>query len=308
MNLLALARAVLRTPRPQHAFALCPGFLLAARRSRRRDRLESVQKSVVAPGWYELGPVGVLQVDRQQLVDAIAAAAGRLGGPPPHAGLVVPDSWVRSLVLDFESVPRRREEAEEVVRWRLKRILPCRPEEVRLDFVPTGAEGRLLVTLALDKPLAVVEDAFLQAGTEVGVIEPVVQALTPLLPVNGSPVLLAIAGERDLDLLLAGEGRVRMVRHKTLPDGDARGVGFLLNELARTVAHSREREGLTQLEVWLAASDAAVIDAAAEWSVGQQGVAVRRLTVGPELVPPGLSAEETIPAWALFAAGWQGQA
>lgn len=308
MNLLALLRAVLRTPPPQHAFALCPDLLLAARRSRRRDRLESVQRSALAPGWYELGPVGVLQVDRQQLADALAAVTERLGGAPPRAGLVVPDAWVRSLVLDLENVPRRREEAEEVVRWRLKRILPCRPEEVRLDFAPTGTEGRLLVTLALDKPLAVVEEVFLQAGTHVGVIEPVTQALTPLLPANGAAVLLAIAGDHDLDLLLAGDGRVRMVRHKTLPDGDRRGASFLLNELTRTVVHAREQEGLARLEVWLAASDPAALDAAAEWSVGEQGVALRRLTVGPEMVPPGLAGAETVPAWALFASGWQGQA
>jgi hypothetical protein len=308
MNPLALSRALLRTPSPQHAFALCPDLLIAARRSRRRDRLESVQKSALAPGWYQLGPVGVLQVDRQPLADAVAAVALRLGGPPARAGLVVPDSWVRSLVLDFESVPRRREEAEEVVRWRLKRVLPCRPEEVRLDFVPAGTEGRLLVTLALDKPLAVVEDVFLQAGTQIGVIEPVMQALTPLLPADGSPVLLAVAGGQDLDLLLAGDGRVRLVRHKTLPDSDTRGVGFLLNELSRTVAHARDQEDLPRLEVWLAASDPAFLDAAAEWSVGQQGIAVRRLTVGPESVPPGLQAAEMIPAWALFASGWQGQA
>ncbi len=302
MNLATL----IRTPRPAHVFALDETGLIYGRHTRQRDALERVARQVMPPSWYQLGPVGVLQVERQPVADALAALLPQLDPRPSRASLVVPNGWVRHLVLELEALPRQREEAEDVLRWRLKKLLPCRPEDVRLDYLPLGRAGRVFVELALDRPLAALEGAFASAGVAVGCIEPVVMALTALVPAEAQPALLVAVEDRAFALVLLAGGRVLLARHKVLPADTERAGKQLAQELARTLTHAREQEELAGvLSLWLAPPEQPAAVAAAAWAAGQDGVAVRQLTVGEGRVP-ALPPLPTLPAWAMLATSWGG--
>jgi hypothetical protein len=302
MNLATL----IRTPRPAHVFALDEGGLMYGRHGRQRDVLERVERQAMAPGWHQPGPVGVLQIERQPVADALAALLPQLDPRPTRASVVVPNAWVRYLVLDLEALPRQREEAEDVLRWRLKKLLPCRPEDVRLDYLPLDRAGRVFVELALDRPLAALEGAFETAGVTVGCIEPAVMALTALVTAEARPALLAIVEERAFALVVMADDRVLFARQKSLPQDGQRAGQQLSQELARTLTHMREQEELTGvLTLWLAPPDHPVAAAAAEWAAGQENVAVRQLTVGEGRVP-ALPPLPTLPLWAMLATSWGG--
>jgi hypothetical protein len=307
MRLLEL----LHSPPPVHAFAVSEDELLYARHGRQRSMLERIEHEPIGEAWHQLGPVGVLHVDRQRLGEGLAAIIGRVGGALPRASLVVPDTWARPLLLDFETIPRRREEAEEVIRWRLKRLLPCRPEDVRLDYAPVSDDGRLLVVVALDRPLLAVEETFAAAGVQLGRIEPLSLALSAFLPVGTLPVLLAAVHGRSLGLTVSVGGRPVLIRQKALPAEGASRQAYLFRELSRTVVHLRAGGRATGvLEVWLAGVDDGLADSAAEWAVGQEAVAVRRLAVGPDRMP-ALGEEAggmKVWAWALLGTAWRGEA
>lgn len=297
---------LVRTPRPAHVFAADEGGLIYGRHGRQRDTLERVERQVMPSGWYQLGPVGVLQVERQPVADALAALLPQLDPRPNRASLVVPNGWVRYLVLDLEALPRQREEAEDVLRWRLKKLLPCRPEDVRMDYLPLDRAGRVFVELALDRPLAALEGAFETAGVSLGCIEPAVMALTALVPPEAQPALLVAVEDRTFALVLIAADRVLLARHKVLPADGARAGQQLRQELARTLAHAREQEELEGvLTLWLAPPDHPAAVAAAVWAAGQDGVAVRRLTVGEGRVP-ALPPLPTLPVWAMLATSWAG--
>ena len=297
---------LLRTPRPAHVFALDEEGLLYGRHGRQREALERVERYAMPPAWYQLGPVGVLQVERQPLADALAALLPQLDPRPTRASVVVPNGWVRYLVLDLEALPRQRDEAEDVVRWRLKKLLPCRPEDVRLDYLPLGRAGRVFVELALDRPLAAVEGAFETAGVTVGCIEPAVMALTALVPPEAQPALLVAVEERAFAMALLAGDRVLLARQKALPADEQRAGQQLSQELARTLAHAREQEELTDvLTLWLAPPDHPAAIAAAAWAAGQDGLAVRRLAVGEGRVP-ALPPLPALPLWAMLATSWGG--
>jgi len=304
MSLLAL----LRTPPPPHTFALGEDQLLYGRLSRRRDALAHVEKATFASEWFHLGPVGLLQVDRQALAAALAAVLGRVEKAPSHASLVIPNSWVRSVVVDVTNLPRQRQEAEDVVRWRLKKVLPCRPEEVRLDFRALGDSGRVLALLALDKPLAGVEETFAAGGVQLGRIEPAVLAMTTMLPTGSVPALLATVEERALALALVAGGSTVVVRHKPLPADARRAEIFVVRELARTLAHAREQEKLGErVAVWVACASAEDGAAVERWAEQEAGVEVHRLAMGPGRVPRLPDVAE-MRLWSLLAVAWDGAA
>jgi hypothetical protein len=197
------------------------------------------------------------------------------------------------VVVDAEAIPRNRQEAEEVVRWRLKKILPCRPEEVRLDFASGGGNGRILVMLALERPLAVVEETFAAAGVGLGRIEPAVLALTALLPASAAPVLLAAVEDRALAMVVLAGGKPVLVRHKPLPADASRAEKFIHREMSRTLAHARDQEKLSgPVTVWLASDGVERDDSMARWASGENGVAVNRLAAGAGRVPETVEVPE----------------
>ena len=302
---LKLAR-LFRTPPPPHAFALGADSFVYGRMGKDRQGLERVESCPLDEDWSQLGPVGVLHADRQQLAAALGTVLKRLEKPPARASLVVPNAWVRSIVLDIENLPRQRGEAEEVLRWRLKKLLPCRPEEVRLDWLRAGENGRVLVLLALEKPLAGVEETFAAAGVQIGRIEPAALALTSLLPPESEAALLATSEGRTLALVLVVGGRIALVRHKVLPPDPGVAETFAVRELARTMQHAREREGTNgTLDVWVASQVGPLVEFIAEWSAREHGVVMHRMALGAGRVPAAPEVEPTR-LWALLASMWQG--
>jgi hypothetical protein len=302
-------QSLLRTPAPVHAFAAGENQLAYGRLNRRRDTILRVEHVALPPEWFSLGPVGLLQVDRHALAGGLAALVQRLEKAPEQASLVTPNSWIRSVVVDAGALPRKRLEAEEVLRWRLKKLLPCRPEEVRLDFVPGGENGRVLVILALDRPLAVVEETFSAAGVQLGRVEPAVVALTGLLPPTSTPVMLAAIEEHALDLVVLAGGKPVLVRHKQLPADAARAEAFIGRELSRTLSHAREQDKLSgQVMVWLAATRPGETASGVErWAAEQNGLVVRRLGVGAGRVPE-FTGIPNVQLWSLLGTAWGGEA
>jgi hypothetical protein len=302
-------RALLRTPAPVHAFAAGEDQLVYGRLTGHRDALVRVESVALPHHWFSLGPVGLLQVDRQALASALAAVLQRLEKVPQHASLVTPNAWVRSVVVEGSALPRQRQEAEDVMRWRLKKLLPCRPEDVRLDFIAGGENGRVLVLLALDRPLSMVEETFAAAGVHLGRIEPAVLALTSLLPASLVPVLLAAVEEQALALVILSAGRPVLVRHKPLPADARRADTFISRELARTLAHAREQEKLTgPVTVWLASAGlGSSAEEVERWAAAETGVVVRRLGVGAGRAPESTGVPD-VRLWSLLGTAWGGEA
>lgn len=270
-------RALIHTPPPVHAFSLGEDTLLYGRANRSRSALERAVTVSLPPAWYRLGPVGVLSLEREALVTAVQGIVGRLDRVPRKASLVIPNTWVRSVVLGMGPMPSRREQAEEVLRWRLKKLLPCRPEEVRLDYLPTPASDQVLVALALDKPLSVLEEVFIGAGVELGRIEPAAWALAALMPANGCPQLLVTADSRSLGLVLSSGGRPVLTRHKALPGDEELAEPFVVRELGRTLEYVQQQGFNGGMSVWLVTGANRLASAVREWSEMQPQVQLRQL-------------------------------
>ncbi len=90
--------------------------------------------------------------------------------------LLLPDSWFRINIVDLPSLPEKEAEAQEVVRWSLKRTLPIAPELLRVTYSVLSREGnaaKVLVLSALEATLAGIEKVFAGAGIDVVLVEPI---------------------------------------------------------------------------------------------------------------------------------------
>lgn len=293
---------LLRSPLPPHVFAAAHNRLAYGRLAGPRDRLLRVAVVPLASPWYQLGPIGVLQVERAGLEAALRTLLGGLDKFPRHASLALPDAWMRSLVVDAGALPRQREDAEEQLRWRLKKLLPCRPEDVRLDWLQVGDNGRQLVLLALEKPLAAVEEVYAGAGVRLGRIQPMVLAVAPLVPPRATGVVVAVE-ERSLGIAVLTHGRLVLLREKVLPTAGARAEALLCHELMRSVTHLHAAEG-GDVAVWLAATEE-WSEVVARWAASATGVSVRLLEAGAGRIPVGGGTR--MDHLALLGAGWEGE-
>ena len=97
-----------------------------------------------------------------------------LAGRSRDVVAVLPDAAVRVVLLDFETLPTNRQEAEGVVRFRLKKSLPFDVDKAKVSYhAQPASEGmRVVAAVALASVIEDYEAAFHEAGYSPGVVVP----------------------------------------------------------------------------------------------------------------------------------------
>src|SRR6266516_1853143 len=129
--------------RPKLACEISTDRVLAGRLS---------DSSVVDCDTYDLAP-GVITPeltetnirDRNAVYRALHDVLDSVSGRSTDIIAVLPDSSVRVVLLDFESLPSKRDEAEAVVRFRLKKSLPFDLDKAKVSYHAERASSGLRV-------------------------------------------------------------------------------------------------------------------------------------------------------------------
>jgi hypothetical protein len=277
--------------------------LVAVLRHGRGDELVAAAAELPV-GLLEEGVVGLQTVDAERLSPVLASLKDRVAGAK-RVAVVLPTGWLRCHLLEFEHLPRRAAEVTDVVRWRLKKLLPVNPAELRLSVLPLSATGerRTVATLAgFERALAGLERAFAAAGMEPGYLGPALLAARDHGADAASSRLLVQHDERVLALTLSVDGRLRLLRTKPLASaGDT--IGALEREMNLTLHFIRDRLTLAgELAVEILSGDREVAARLEAWWRGQPGVALRPALTMPAVSPPGVAARLE-PAWRLLRGG-----
>jgi hypothetical protein len=301
---------------PPHVFAL-DGERLRYGQFLRQGTLVRFRgyRSVALPNDVFLaGPLGGPPRDAKGFGERVAAlvadaatASGTRGGIK-EASLILPDGWLRVTFTESTELPRAAEAADEVLRWKLKRLVPFRVEELRVDAtevtpLPNQAEPRrLLLGFGSEVLLAQIEDAFSAAGVRLGLITSASLALVAALALareneSGSGFHALVAVEAGgYTLVFARGGEPVLHRYKAfataLPE-DAR-AGMVERDLKLTRNFLDEHYGG-------AALDRVVLSAPPEveplWlDLLAEGLSCPALALDGRILPP-LRAEETTAPW-----------
>jgi type IV pilus assembly protein PilM len=161
--------------RPKLACEISADRVLAGRVSENGGHvLEACASSELAPGSVvpDLIETNLRQPDA--VYETVRDTLGSIGARSRDVIAVLPDASVRVVLLDFDTLPSKRDEAESVVRFRLKKSLPFDVEKAKVSYhvQPSNGSVRVIAAVALANVVEDYEAAFRQAGYEPGVVMP----------------------------------------------------------------------------------------------------------------------------------------
>jgi type IV pilus assembly protein PilM len=155
------------------------------------------------------------------LRNAITGALTPVRGKSHDVVVVLPDAVVRVLLLEFEDLPTKAQEARSVIRFRLKKSLPFDVEEAALSCDIRRANGTIQVVAAVS-PREVVQEyeaAFRDAGYAPGVVLPSSLAAMGLIE-GDRPALLLKVDPANITVAAAEKGELRLIRTLDNPHGE----------------------------------------------------------------------------------------
>jgi type IV pilus assembly protein PilM len=218
--------------RPKIACEISADRVLAARLAESGGVVEACSARELPPGSVvpDLTELNVRQPEivRKAINEALTGVAGRLRDVIG----VLPDAAVRVVLLDFDTLPANAEDAEGVVRFRLKKSLPFDVDKAKVSYhvQPSLTGLRLVAAVALNSVLEDYESAFQDAGYNPGVILPSMLAALGAADAD-SPTLVIKVDARTTSIAILDKAQLLLFR--TLEN--TRGVTINGEQLAEEV-------------------------------------------------------------------------
>ncbi len=233
-------------PAPPHVFALDAGRLRYGQFARDRHgfRLRAFREAALPRDPFQHGLLGGPPRDPAAFKTLVAGLVKSVPGGLRDASLVLPDAWLRVTFTESGDLPPAGDALDEVLRWKLKRLVPFRVDDLRIGAtevspIPGQAEPRrLLLGFAVEQLLAQVEEAFAAAGVRLGQVSnaslSLLSAVAPAPP--GSFAALVLVEEEGYTLIFARAGEPVLHRFKgftgSLPEGSR--TSFVARDLKLT--------------------------------------------------------------------------
>ena len=278
-------KRLLTTPPPTTGWVLDTGRAVVVHRAGPEELHCATEE--LPPAAFDIGPVGLQSIDTDSLSPALARLKGAAEGSGT-AAVIMPTNWLRSFLMDAGRLPRKEDELNEVVRWRLKKLLPVQPSELRLSVVrlsEVNGSRQILVMAGMERALAAVESAFRAIGVEPGFITTRLFALTPRNAGAEGPTMIIQHESNLLSLLLVVDGIPRLLRNKPLPASNFDG-GRLLREVRHSIDFIREKLGIEgEIEVKVEVEDLEFVAEITAWVADADGLMLSVAPVSPPCGP-----------------------
>ena len=151
--------------------------------------------------------------DRDSVCQTIRDTLGSLGSHSRDLIALLPDAAVRVVLLDFDALPSSRQEAEAVVRFRLKKSLPFDVEKAKVSYHVQPASGtvRVVAAVALNSVVEEYESVFADAGYNPGVVLPSMLAALGVAKAD-RPTLVLKVDTRTTSIAILDQQQVLLFR------------------------------------------------------------------------------------------------
>jgi hypothetical protein len=293
-------------PVPPHVFALDAGRLRYGwfGRDRHGFRCRAFREVALPRDTFHGGLLGGPLRDPAAFQGILGGFVKSVQGGVRDASLVIPDAWLRVAFAESGELPRAADQLDEVLRWKLRRLVPFRVDELRVsasEVSPLPAQEepkRILLGFGVEQLLAQLEDAFAAHGVRLGWIS---NASLSLLSALAAPKAdefeaVALVDEQGYTLVFLRGGAPVLHRYKAFA-GSAEGsrTGFVVRDLKLTRNFLDEHfPGLPLARVLLAAApeqEPLWVDLLAE------GLGEPASPLDGRHLPPLRAEDAAVPAW-----------
>jgi type IV pilus assembly protein PilM len=248
-----VARWLEAMPHPPLAIEISQDRVAAARWTR-TGGLDSYAIEALPNGALMPSAVESNIVDAGAVRSAIAGLVSRLHAKDEDVALLVPDPVIRVFVQHFEQFPRSPQEAEPMLRWKLKKSVPFEADETVISYMRQAPrEDGVDVVTALARLRIVREYEALAEGVGLnpGVVMSSSLAAITLLD-DRQPTLLARVSGLALTTAIVREGVLCGYRCTELPAQNVELTPqMLLEEIFPVAAYYQDtwREGIQSVRV-----------------------------------------------------------
>ncbi|MDE1177495.1 MAG: hypothetical protein PW789_12965 [Edaphobacter sp.] len=205
--------------RPRLAVELRHEGIVAARAEDAAALLTAVAERALPEGAFVSGLKGGLFQNNalitSSLREALDAAAGSRGERIRYLTLIVPDSSVRVLLLEFDELPAKAAEALPIIRFRLKKLVPFDVENAMVSYQVMSQESGMVRVLAVAMPaevLAEYESVVSAAGYITGAVLPSTLAALAGAEEQDAPILLVNVSRNGVTTAIVRGGTLLLHR------------------------------------------------------------------------------------------------
>jgi type IV pilus assembly protein PilM len=218
--------------KPKLACEIASDRVLAGRVSDHGGVLEMCAAGELAPGSVVPDLTEVNLRERKGVLARVEETLGSVAGRSRDVIAILPDAAVRVMLLDFERLPAKRDEAEGVVRFRLKKSLPFDVDKAKVSYhaQPAASGIRVVAAVALSSVVEEYESVFQEAGYSAGVVMPSMLAALGAADTD-QPTLVVKVDARTTSIAILD--KEQMLLFRTLEN--SRGVTISGEQLAEEI-------------------------------------------------------------------------
>ena len=206
--------------KPKLACEIAADRVIAGRVSERGRMVEACATAEVPKGSVVPDLLEANVRERKGVFDAIQQTLGNVSSRSRDVIAVLPDAAVRVMLLDFETLPANRTEAESVVRFRLKKSLPFDLDKAKISYhaQPAASGVKVVAAVALTSVIEDYESVFREAGYNPGIVLP--SMLAALGAANADkPTLVVKVDARTTSIAILDKNQLLLFRTLENPRG-----------------------------------------------------------------------------------------
>ena len=232
-------------PRPRVACEVSAERVVAAHAPEGVLSLEAVSTENLAAGTVTPGLQHTNIASRPALITALRQSLAAVAGRSRDLTLIIPDASTRILLLDFDTLPEKAQDADSVVRFRLKKSLPFDVDTSAVSFDRHPADDGIRVVAAVT-PKSVLEEyesVVRDAGYNPGAVLP--SMIAALGVVDGSHPTMVIKVESG-STTFAIVDQNQLLLYRSLEYGGAAVTGeSLADDVNTSLVYFEDRYGIS---------------------------------------------------------------
>ena len=230
--------------RPRVACEISADCIVSARANEAGKNLEAATLTPLPPGLLMPGLQQANLPERAKLVPALRDLLAAVAGRSRDICLIIPDATTRVMLLDFETLPDKPQEADSVVRFRLKKSLPFDVEQSAVSFDRQGTASPIRVVAAVT-PRSVLEEyeaLVSEAGYNPGSVMPSTLAALGLADAS-KPTMVIKVEQGTTTFAIVDQDQVLLYR--ALDNGGAAVTGeSLVDDVNTSLVYFEDRYGV----------------------------------------------------------------
>src|SRR5271165_715594 len=233
------------SPRPRVACEVSAERVVAARAAEQAQTLDVVSSQALPSGTVTPGLQHANIGSREALLAALRDSLTPVAGRSRDITLVIPDASTRILLLDFDTLPEKPQDADAVVRFRLKKSLPFDVDtsSVSFDRQPADEGVRVVAAVTPKSVLEEYESVVRDAGYNPGAVLP--SMVAALGVVDGSRPTMVIKVEPGTTTFAVVDQN-QLLLYRSLENGGTAVTGdSLVDDVNTSLVYFEDRYGIS---------------------------------------------------------------